>query len=65
MLVDKTKTGGVLSADGRYLIYKNTKIFNYGIIEKYAIDKSENNIELKVNYNGYVIVAKTNFTFTK
>lgn len=65
MLVDKIKVGGTLSADGRYLIYKNTKIFNYGIVEKYSIDKSENNIELKINYNGYVIIAKTNFTFTK
>ena len=37
----------------------------YSIIKKYSINRSENDIELRVKYQGYTLTAKTNFTFTK
>ena len=43
----------------------NGKSLAYSIVEKYAINRGENDIQLRVNYHGYVLTSKTNFTFTK
>ena len=41
------------------------KSLSYGIQKRYSISKTNNNIELKVTYDNYTMMAKTNFTFTK
>lgn len=66
MLVDYGNgTGGIPNAAQTALIYKNKQTFTYKIADRYAINKSNNDIQLKVNYNGLILVAKTDFTFTK
>jgi len=41
------------------------KSLSYEIQKRYSISKTNNNIELKVTYDNYTMMAKTNFTFTK
>ena len=47
------------------MVYKNLMSFSYGISERFNVNRSQNNIELKVNYNGLNLVASTDFTFIK
>jgi hypothetical protein len=42
-----------------------TKTLKYGIINKYNINASKNDIRLEIKYKGYTLVASTNFTFVK
>lgn len=46
-------------------IYPKIRIFSYGILKKYFINRDDNDIQLQVTYNGYTLSAKTNFLFTK
>ena len=47
------------------IIYPKTRIFSYGILDRYRSNRSNNDIQLRVKYNGYTLTAKTNFLFTK
>lgn len=47
------------------IIYPKTRIFSYGILDRYKSNRSNNDIQLRVKYNGYTLTAKTNFSFTK
>lgn len=51
--------------DSAYRTYKNLMSFSYGIAERYNINRKNNNIQLKINYNGLTLVASTDLTFTK
>lgn len=65
----------MLNIDGNYdgepnedetkMIYKNYKVFNYNILNQYFANKTQNNIQLKVSYNGLTLVAYTNLNFIK
>ena len=46
-------------------IFTGNMSFDYKIAERFDYGKTQNNIELRVNYNGLNLVAKTDFTFTK
>lgn len=46
-------------------IYPKTRIFSYGILDRYKSNRSNNDIQLRVKYNGYTLTAKTNLLFTK
>ena len=48
-----------------YITYYGYKDFNFNISNQYSISKSNNDIDLKVIYQGQTITAKTNLTFTK
>ena len=48
-----------------YAQYKNRLNLTYDIANKYDIQKQNNQIELRVNYKGMNLTAKTNFTFVK
>lgn len=54
-----------VSQDGNYRIITGVKTLVYGIADRYAIDQTDNTIQLKINYQGSAILAQTNFTFTK
>ena len=41
------------------------KILTYSIAQRYSINKTNNDIQLKVKYDNYTVSNKTNFTFTK
>ncbi|MGN0992884.1 MAG: hypothetical protein ACI4PE_03090 [Bacilli bacterium] len=45
--------------------YSSLLSISYTIQEKYAVSKTNNNIQLIVNYKGMNLIAKTNFTFAK
>lgn len=47
------------------IIYPKTRIFSYGILDRYKSNRSNNDIQLRVKYNGYTLTAKTNLLFTK
>ena len=46
-------------------IYNGYAILNYHIAGRYNLDKYNNDIELEVKYKDILLMAKTNFTFTK
>ena len=48
-----------------YVTYYGYKDFNFDINGQYSISKSNNDIDLKIIYQGQTITAKTNLTFTK
>ena len=56
---------GELNEDETKMIYKNYKVFNYNILNQYFANKTQNNIQLKVSYNGLTLVAYTNLNFIK
>ena len=58
-------TGGIPTLDEQNIIYKNLSVFAYSIAENYNYNKTRNNIELQVNYNGMNLTATTNFSFLK
>lgn len=62
--ISKTSYGEPVVIDGRgeYYGYKD---FNYGITNRYNLEKTNNDIVLTVNYKDILLTAKTNFTFTK
>lgn len=45
--------------------YSNLLSLTYTIDNKYNVAKSNNNIQLEVNYKGMNLITKTNFTFAK
>ena len=45
--------------------YKNLSTFVYAIAENYNVNYTRNDIELKVQYNGLTLYAKTNLSFLK
>ena len=53
------------SLDEKWKTYKNVDTFSYTIAKKYNISNNQNDITLKVNYNGMILTTKTNFTFLK
>lgn len=53
------------SLDEKWKTYKNVNTFSYTIAKKYNISDNQNDIILKVNYNGMILTTKTNFTFLK
>ena len=46
-------------------VYNGYAILNYHIAGRYNLDKYNNDIELEVKYKDILLMAKTNFTFTK
>jgi hypothetical protein len=51
--------------DGDYLIVKNHTEIEYEIKQKYDVKKSNNNIQLTVQYKDMTLVARTDLTFAK
>ena len=51
--------------DGDYLIVKNHTEIEYGIKQKYDVKKSNNNIQLTVQYKDMTLVTRTDLTFAK
>lgn len=47
------------------IIYEGMTKFNYTIAEKYNLVKTNNTIQLMVNYKGYTMLTETKLTFTK
>ena len=47
------------------IIYPKARVFTYEISDKYFSNKNDNDIELRVTYNGYTLTAKTDFLFSK
>lgn len=45
--------------------YYNIAEFNYGIANRFGIDKDDNNIQLIINYKDVLLSAETNFSFIK
>lgn len=45
--------------------YYNIAEFNYGIANRFGIDKDDNNIQLMINYKDILLSAETNFSFIK
>lgn len=45
--------------------YYNIAEFNYGIANRFGIDKDDNNIQLVINYKDILLSAETNFSFIK
>lgn len=45
--------------------FTNLLDFNYTLVNRYSLDKVNNNIELSVKYKDMIFTEKTNFTFTK
>jgi len=64
MLVIDSSYTGIQSEDGNYMIY-NSNVLNYNIANSYSSSKPNNNIQLRVKYQGVVLITETNFTFTK
>lgn len=64
-LNDSYNQDSTISQDGNYRIITGLKTLVYGIVDRYAIDQTDNTIQLKINYQGNAIIAQTNFTFTK
>lgn len=62
--ISKTSYGEPVVIDGRGEYYGYTD-FNYGITNRYNLEKTNNDIILTVNYKDILLTAKTNFTFTK
>ena len=62
--ISKTSYGEPVVIDGRGEYYGYTD-FNYGITNRYNLEKTNNDIVLTVNYKDILLTAKTNFTFTK
>ena len=56
---------GVPDSSLTKMTYKNLMSFSYGIAQNFNVNKTQNNIQLKINYNGLNLVAKTDLTFTK
>ena len=57
---------GYPDSTGTKMIYDSGLMsFSYGIEDRFNVSKTENNIQLKVNYKGLNLVAKTDLTFTK
>ena len=57
---------GKPTREGDYLVYgNNLTAFTYFIADKYDISKTNNNIELQVNYDNVNLSAKTDFSFVK
>lgn len=46
-------------------IYKGFMSFAYEIADRYDITKTNNYIQVMIDYNGMILSSKTNFTFTK
>ena len=62
--ISKTSYGEPAVIDGRGEYYGYTDL-NYGIANRYSLEKTNNDIILTVNYKDILLTAKTNFTFTK
>ena len=58
-------TEGILTTDEQDIVYKNLSVFAYSIAEIYNNNKTRNNIELQINYNGMNLTARTNLSFLK
>lgn len=58
-------TDGIVSSDLETISYKNLTSFAFSIAENYNVNYTRNNIELKVQYNGLTLFAKTNLSFLK
>ena len=58
-------TGGIVDSTLQTISYKNLTSFAYSIAENYNVNHTRNNIELKVQYNGLVLVTRTNLSFLK
>ena len=56
---------GTLNSDGISKTVTGKRTLTYKINNKYYINKNNNDIQLKVNYEGYTLTAKTNFSFVK
>ena len=65
MLKISNAYAGVPNASLNAIDYKNLMALTYGIDERYNVNKTNNNIQLKVNYNGMNLIAFTDFTFIK
>lgn len=66
MLINTNKTDDdTIIIPKEYAQYKNRLNLTYDIANGYDIKKQDNQIELKVNYKGMNLIAKTNFTFVK
>ena len=50
--------------DGKGAYYSIAE-FNYGIANRFGIDKDDNNIQLMINYKDISLSAETNFSFIK
>lgn len=48
-----------------YVYYDKVETLSYDIANKYDIKKQNNQIQLTVNYKGFNLIARTNFTFAK
>ena len=58
-------SNGTSNADQTEKTVTNTYTLAYSINNKYYANKTNNDIKLKINYNGYTITAKTNLSFVK
>ena len=56
---------GQLTQDGTKKVYKNYMNLVYQINNKYYTNRTNNTIQLKVQYNQLNLMAETNLTFTK
>ena len=66
MLINTNETDdNTIIVPKEYAQYKNRLNLTYGIANGYDIRKQDNQIELRVNYKGMNLIAKTNFTFVK
>lgn len=64
-LLKTNYSGGIVDSTLQTISYKNLTSFVYSIAENYNINYTRNNIELKVQYNGIMLIAKTNLSFLK
>lgn len=58
-------SGGIPSEDLKTITYKKLMTFSYTIAESYNIKKTNNDIQLKIVYNGMTLTTSTNLIFTK
>lgn len=57
--------GSASSEDEKYFIYNDLAEFGFSLYDVYNTSKDFNEIVLEITYKKQVILAKTNFTFTK
>lgn len=57
--------GTANSEDEKYFIYNDLAEFGFSLYDIYNVSKDFNEITLEITYKKQVILAKTNFTFTK
>ena len=64
LTVPTNQYGEPTIVDGKGAYY-NIAEFNYGIANRFGIDKDDNNIQLVINYKDILLSAETNFSFIK